>query len=58
MLLPSTKEQGISCSYKENDIQESHNIVEKRKTCLLYDNNVKNNKVLDEATRLYLNELS
>ena len=56
MLLPL--QQGISCGYKENDIQESHNIVEKRKTCLFCDPNVKNNKVLDEATRLYLNELS
>ena len=82
LLLTSTKEQGISCGYMEIDIQESHNIVEKRKTCFLYDRymeidiqeshnivekrktcflydpNVKNNKVLDEATRLNLNALS
>ena len=58
LLLSSTKEQGISCGYMEIDIQESHNIVEKRKTCFLYDPNVKNNKVLDEATRLNLNALS
>ena len=58
LLLSSTKQKGISCGYMEIDIQESHNIVETRKTCFLYDPNVKNNKVLDEATRLNLNALS
>ena len=58
LLLSSTKQKEISCGYMEIDIQESHNIVETRKTCFLYDPNVKNNKVLDEATRLNLNALS
>lgn len=57
-LLESTKSKGISCGYMEIDIQEAHDIVEKRQTCFLYDPKVASSKTLDEATRLNLNALS
>ena len=55
-LLPSTKEEGISCGYMEIFIEEPH-AIEKRTTCFLYDPKVASSKTLDEATRLNLNML-
>ena len=56
-LLKSTRNEGINCGYMEIEIVEPH-ATEKRKTCFLYDPKVRNNKVLDEATRLNLNAMS
>ena len=56
-LLPSTIRSGISCGYMEIDIEEP-SAKEKRTTCFLYDPNVANNKVLDEATRLNMNTMT
>ena len=56
-LLPSTIRSGISCGYMEIDIKEPL-ATEKRTTCFLYDPNVANNKVLDEATRLNMNTMT
>ena len=56
-LLPSTIEAGINCGYMEIDI-EGPNDKEKITTCFLYDPNVASNKILDEATRLNLNEMT
>ena len=56
-LLPSTIEAGISCGYMEIDIEEP-NAKEKRKTCFLYDPKVASSKILDEATRLNLNDMT
>jgi hypothetical protein len=56
-LLPSTIEAGINCGYMEIDI-EGPNVKEKINTCFLYDPNVASSKILDEATRLNLNELT
>ena len=56
-LLPSTKQEGISCGYMEITINEP-NAVEKRTTCFLYDPKVVQGKNLDEATRLNLNAMS
>ena len=56
-LLPSTRKEGIYCGYMEIEIIEPK-ATEKRKTCFLYDPKVRNNKILDEATRLNLNAMS
>ena len=56
-LLPSTIEAGIHCGYMEIDIEKA-NEKEKITTCFLYDPNVASSKILDEATRLNLNELT
>ena len=47
----------LSCGYMEIDIKEPL-ATEKRTTCFLYDPNVANNKVLDEATRLNMNTMT
>ena len=58
LLLPSTKESGISCGYMEIDIKEPSGSEEKRATCFLYDPKVSSSKTLDEATRLNLNDMT
>ena len=56
-LLPSTRNEGISCGYMEINIIEPK-ATETRTTCFLYDPKVLKNNVLDEATRLNLNAMS
>ena len=58
LLLPSTKESGISCGYMEIDIKEPSGREEKRATCFLYDPKVASSKTLDESTRLNLNDMT
>ena len=58
LLLPSTKEYGISCGYMEIDIKEPNGKEEKRATCFLYDPNVTITKILDESSRLNLNDMT
>ena len=58
LLLPSTKQSGISCGYMEIDIKEPNGKEEKRTTCFLYDTKVASSKTLDESTRLNFNDMT
>ena len=59
LLLPSTKNEGITCGYMEIDIEKSDlNSKENIKTCFLYDPKVVNIGILDESTKGNLNALT
>ena len=58
LLLPSTRQSGISCGYMEIDIKEPNGKEEKKTTCFLYDTKVASSKTLDESTRLNFNDMT
>ena len=57
LLLPSTKNEGITCGYMEIDIEKSGSN-ENIKTCFLYEPKVVNIGILDESTKGNLNALT